>query len=106
MFNLEQRYHEYIHNYVKDHGQPPDEAVMECCKAIINTGNRIYIMGVSDAQNNMLLPDSVFDDFFGKDPDVPASFREAITDLMKMAYRSGWKEGSIISENLNLISAQ
>lgn len=93
MPNLEQRYREYLDHYIKENGHTPDEAVVKCGEAIVRTGNTFYHMGVSDAKNNMPLPQSVFDDSFARYPDVPADFREAVVDLMKQAYESGWKEG-------------
>lgn len=93
MFDLMNRYHEYFDDYTQKHGHAPDEDVLNCGKAIINTAHRYYSMGESDAKKNLPLSDSFIDGFFRNYPDVPASFCDAITDLMKYAYRTGWKDG-------------
>lgn len=93
MLDLTKRYHEFFDDYTQKHGHAPDEAVLNCGKAIVDTANRYYSMGESDAKKNLPLSDSFIDGLFSQYPDVPADFCDAITNLMKYAYRTGWEDG-------------
>lgn len=93
MFEMHEACRDYFADYVQKHGHEPAEGILNCAKEIVNTAKRYYSIGECDARKNLPLSDSFIDGLFRNHPGVPADFCDAITDLMKSAYRSGWKDG-------------
>ena len=94
MIDLVERFNSFVARYTDEHGQAPSETVLKYGRHFMRAGQRFYIMGRMDGENNKPLPDDVLihwaASIFPGDPDLTRDLAE----LMNECYLEGWKDGS------------